>query len=99
MIFLLIFSEGFSADYTVKDAKSYSPEKDHIITNGDQKADFQLKQEYTASDIQGIVNNIGDIEDYSGNKLELEKTDSPDNKDSEQVRSNMIAGAMGIGIF
>jgi hypothetical protein len=99
MIFFLTFADGFSADYTVKDPKSNSPEKNLVVDNESRKADFQQKQDYTYNDIQGVVNNITDIQDKSGINSELEKTDSPENKESEEARSDMIAGAMGIGIF
>ena len=99
MIFFLTFEDGFSADYPVKDPKSNSPEKNLVVNNKSRKADFQQKQDNTYNDIQGVVNNITDIQDKSGINSELEKTDLPVNKEAEQVKNNMIAGTMGIGIF
>ena len=99
MIFLSTYAVGFSSDLTFKDTKSDSPENNLIVDNGGPKAYFQLNHDYRYHEIQGIDDKISGSQDNSGNNLELEKTDSPDNEESEDVRSHMIAGAMGIGIF
>jgi hypothetical protein len=99
MIFLIAVAKGFSADFTIKDNKSDSPPNNHITSDGVQNAEFQIQEDYTYNKVQPIGNSNIDRPNILENNLELEETDLSNNEVSEQARSDMIAGAMGIGIF
>ena len=98
MVCVVAVAKGFSADFDYKSVTSNSAQNERVSSERSQTVDSKLNNDFTDVSIQ-VKNNIADETMDVEVNLTSDKTDSSNKERTEEVRSEMIAGAMGIGIF
>ena len=94
MVLVAAVAKGFSADFNYKSDASNSAQSTQVTSDRIQTNNSKLNNDFT--DVSDQVNNGRANESVNST---TEKTESSESDETEQAGSEMIASAMGIGIF
>jgi hypothetical protein len=98
MVSFVAVTKGIATDFDFKNVNSNTAQHNQVTSNRSQNTIIHFNQDYIDESNQGTSDSVNEKLDVVVNP-ESEKTDSSNKEESEQPRSEMIAGAMGIGIF
>jgi preprotein translocase subunit SecF len=94
IVCVVAVAKGFSANFDYKSVTSHSAQSKQLTSDLIQIAYTPLHTNYRSEGNHDTNNGAKEI----FNKVS-EESNSSNSNESEQARSEMIAGAMGIGIF
>lgn len=98
MIFAAAVAKGLSANYDYKSVKSNPAQNEQVSPDRNQTTDSKTNNDFTLVSNQ-VLSNRADESAVAENNSKTEKFDLSNKEETELARSEMIASAMGIGIF